>query len=477
MTSRTRTRNRGSRAAGGSTLNWLVGTALSVVLAAGAFGAVYMGDEITGPPRDADGCLLSPTEARVLALDGTSAFTDTQRRSVADLATSELERLPPDAGLFIFQLTSASELEPRLLLSTCAPAATSEGVGGPTEGFRKKDLERKREKVRAEMANWHGTDTPTHDLGDGIDGLLRLPAFENLRAGSRIQFKLVSNFLDMPPATASSQDLVGTGAGIVVVERDREPHLQEQRLAAWQVNLARRGAAVDEKHVVRLASGEAEPRDAQGCLQFPKHRELVALDVTDPYSLSQSSTIRSLVEDKVSGLPADGVLELFEFKDHAPAGKLRPSLRFCAPESGASAGVRSAFETRVRNSLSDDLPVSQSLARSPIMENMAAMFRQAEGSKVERVTLISDMIFNSSQTMIFWENGVLPFEEALKRPAVYSSLVNLHGIPLDIYYARRDSFDWTALQSERHLEFIGDWIGSQGGIFDPLENLVILPES
>lgn len=457
-------------------MNVLSAIALVIVFACGALAVTSFRGEIglDAPERLANGCLAAPSAATVVAIDGTGRFSEDQWRAASGLVEAEYARLEPDAALVVHVLQPASELDAVEAVRTCAPAAASDNLGGPTGAYRRKQLERARDDLAHVMAGLERPVLPGSDPASGLAGLVEEPGFQALSDHARVRLVVYGNFVGQPPAATAPDDLRGLEVELVVARRDDidiEIN-QDGRVDEWAAHLEGRGAVLAGRPWTRVATGEPPARDSGGCLARPSYVADFLVDMTDPYTESQWRTVHALIVDAFRALPADGVLRVLPIAGQAPVTQPRPSQAYCAPPTGTVDAVRENQAQAIANRLLLELPMPTEAARSPIMEHVSAVV-QDRRLPLQKLILASDMLFNSKATMLHWKNGVDSFAEAMKTTDIRRFLADLREVELKVHYFRRDSLGFGELQNPEHMGFIHDWANAQGAEFEISE----IPES
>ena len=435
---------------------------------------------VGAPARDRQGCLVEPPATTVVALDGTTPFSAKQWDEAWQLIASEFDRLRADERLQVYRLDPTTTIRPKLLMEGCAPKAASEGeLTGPTETYRRQQAERTGRRLEEAFA---GLEQPAGRgrvaLVRALAGLVDSRAIRDLRRTGDMRLVLFSDLLDAPGTSRAARevDLAGLEVRLVLAERidalDRQDDALERR---WIDLVEERGAIVETGGWTVVASGLERPRDARGCLLRPDELNIFMLDATDPFADNQWRRVPELILDVARHMAPDAVLELHVMGEDTPLITPTPELVLCAPSTTVDSPEWASFLQYARIEIDAALTVPPKATRSPIMENLAAIFRHRTRPANTRLHLFSDLLFNSPSGIGFWENGKLAFAQVAEREGVKRSLVDLSGVEARIYYAMRGTSSWKAMQSPLHREMAMDWLKSQGASLE-LADLVVVEE-
>lgn len=475
--------------------NLIAAAALALMTAAGGLVVVAFEPDADAPARDQAGCLAAPADLALVAVEAGAAAAASHLRDAPVLATRVFDGLPPEGRLAVYKLDAATGVAPRAAIDLCAPAEPAGGgLGAPSQTFLETARQRSRDAVAAAVdaaIRDPGADGWSDGWTDGFDAglaaLLDDPRLGRMRAGARTSLTLVSAF-DAPLAPSLDASLgggpdasLGGGLGaetrlrgvdvslIALVGPGRDPERATADLARWRAALTAEGAQVDPR-IRRIDAPRPPRRDAAGCLATPRQEHLFLIDVTDPYVPGQWNALREELIAAAADLAPNEVLEAHRLTETVDAAADAPALRLCAPGPGPDGAVdgaaRDLFLAAAARRIDAALVVPADAKASPIMQNVAALFRNRTRARDRtRVTLFSDGLFNADG-VTFFENGQVAFAEVADRAAVRGALADLSGTSARILYARRDSKGWTALQNDAHRRFLIDWLAAQGARID-----------
>lgn len=213
-------------------------------------------------------------------------------------------------------------------------------------------------------------------------------------------------------------------------------------------------------------------RDASLCGPgIPPEVVAVLLDVSDPLPAAARKEVATYLEDLVSALPAEGLLDVRALDPSARGG--RGLARLCNPGDGAGAGTLTAnpamlrarwqggFRAPVEKALAEGL-AGDPAATSPIMATVQAialdMFHggRRAGSR-KRLVIVSDMVENAPGYR--QRAGALSFADFARTEAARDLRTDLAGADVTVLYVQRaNGFD-----TGRHIAFWADWFRDSGG--------------
>lgn len=446
------------RSPGPDRTNLLAGVSLAAIaVTAGLWLGVTGGSALTGPPTDAHGCRADRPLA-VFAVDTAAAYSTDQKAAVQTLIQREIARLAPESRLRVHALDARSEVVAEPVVAVCAPPAATGGFTGASARFVAGAKAKLEDALLGDLAIPYA---PEPGGGDGLIRSLATLQESLVREGGTADALTITLYSDFAAAPGLPEDADARLDGMRVhlvhaAASTRKDETENRRVAAWTAALQEAGAHLP-RAVLRIDGPRHIERDANGCPITPEREIIAIVDATGPYAPVQWATLRRALVTAADGLPPNGVLEIHRLDETESDPAPRPR-RLCAPEDEPLA--RERFLAHAEGEIDGALAVPAAADTSPILERIAARFRDRRPTVARRDVLVfSDFLFDSAG-IPFMENGAISFEEAAGREAVARNLVDLGGGRARILYARRDSAGAGAMQGPEHHQFVLDWLAS-----------------
>ncbi|QUS38080.1 hypothetical protein RPMA_03835 [Tardiphaga alba] len=234
---------------------------------------------------------------------------------------------------------------------------------------------------------------------------------------------------------------------------------------------------------LKFSSPEKLRRDALDCpISGPEGISVVLVDTSDDLPAATGREVRGILDDLVSGLPANHLLEI-RVLDIA---QYRSKALFsrCNPGDGSGLSewtdnprmARSRWEESFRKPAADAVRnslASAKAASSPIMAALqdVAIDRfssERTRSLPKRLIVISDMIEHTRDYSQYPRAGDPGYARFRQSPAYTKYRTSLHGARVTIDYVTRPS---VMPDAGKHAEFWSTWVKDNGGVLDLIHRL------